>query len=177
MKQLISPEEAIELLRKAGCSPQIIQHCLAVSNLAIKLAQELEERGAKIDIPLVRIGGLLHDIGRSKTHGIDHAVVGVNIARSFDVSEPVIRIIERHVGSGIPAEDAARLGLPHKSFIPETLEEKIVAYADKLIEGNHEIDYDEALERFTQEFGESSPIVDRFKRMHTELFQFSGSKS
>ena len=176
MKQLIAPEEAIELLSKAGCSSSIVQHCKTVSKLAVKYARDIKKRGTEIDVPLVRIGGLLHDIGRSKTHQIDHAVVGVEIARSFDLPEPVIRIIERHIGSGIPAEEAATLGLPHKSYIPETLEEKVVSYADKLIEGSHEITFDEALERFTQEFGRFNPIVVRFKQIHDELILMLGRK-
>lgn len=177
MKRLITSEEAIEILSKAGCSLQIIQHCKAVSNLAVRYAHELKRRGAKIDIGLVRIGGLLHDIGRSRTHGIAHAVVGADIARAFDLPDSVVHIVERHIGSGIPAEEAAKLGLPNRDFLPETLEEKIVSYADKLIEGNHEIGFDEALERFSREFGESNAIVKRFKRMHAELFQRFGSKS
>ncbi len=171
MRQLITPEEAIEILNKAGCSPQVIKHCKAVSSLAVKYARKIKKREAKIDVDLVRIGGLLHDIGRSKTHGIDHAVVGAKIARSFDLPNSVIHIVERHIGSGIPAEEAAKLGLPHRNFLPKTLEEKIVSYADKLIEGNREIGFDEALERFSEEFGESHAIIGRFKQMHAELFE------
>jgi len=177
LKRLITSEEAIEILNKAGCSIQIIHHCKAVSNLAIKYAREIKIKGIKINVELVRIGGLLHDIGRSRTHGIDHAVIGADIVRSFDLPDSVVHIVERHIGSGIPAEETAKLGLPNRDFLPETLEEKVVSYADKLIEGNHEIGFDEALERFSREFGESNAIVKRFKRMHTELFQGLGSKS
>lgn len=177
MKRLITSGEGIKILNRAGCSSPIIQHCKAVSNLAVKYARELKSRGIKIDIELVRIGGLLHDIGRSKTHGIDHAVVGADIVRAFDLPESVVRIVERHIGSGIPAEETVNLGLPNRDFLPETLEEKVVSYADKLIEGNHEIDFDEALERFSREFGESHTVVNRFKQMHADIFQKLESKS
>lgn len=171
MSRLMTSREAIDLLNRAGCSPSVIQHCKTVSNLAVELARELKSRENKVDVRLVRIGGLLHDIGRSKTHGIDHAVVGADIARSFNLPTFIVRIIERHIGSGIPADEAVRLGLPNRDFIPETLEEKIVSYADKLIEGNREIGFDEALRRLSDEFGESHAIVNRFKRIHAELFQ------
>lgn len=169
MNWSITSKEAIDLLHRAGCSSLVIKHCKSVSNLAVKLAQKLERKGIKLDMELVRIGGLLHDIGRSKTHEIDHAIVGADIARSFDLPTSIIRVVERHIGSGIPANEAVKLGLPNRDFIPETLEEKIVSYADKLIEGNHEISFDEALKRLAGEFGESHAVVNRFKQIHFEL--------
>lgn len=170
MNRLLNPTNLITLLRNVGCSSSLIRHCEAVSNLSVKLAQRLKNRGKKVDVELVRIGGLLHDIGRSKTHGLDHAVIGADILRHFTFPTPVIQIVERHIGSGIPADEALELGLPKRDFIPETLEEKIVSYADKLIEDNREISFDEALQRLSKEFGESSALVTRFKRIHTEIF-------
>ena len=169
MEQVITSREAISLLHRAGCSTAVSQHCKAVSQLAVKLARKLERKGTKIDVELVRIGGLLHDIGRSKTHDINHGVVGAEIVRSFDLPNSVIRIVERHIGSGIPAEEAVKLGLPNKDFIPETLEEKIISYADKLIERNHKISFDTALKSFSDKFGSSHAILNRFKQIHTEL--------
>lgn len=169
MSHFISTREAIDLLKRATCSATVIKHCMTVSNLATRLALQLKNRGVKVDVELVKIGALLHDIGRSRTHGIRHAVVGVEIARSFDLPEPIVRIIERHIGSGIPANEAANLGLPKKDFIPETLEEKIVAFADNLIEGNREISFDEACQKFSNELGGSHAMLDRFKQIRAEL--------
>ena len=83
---------------------------------------------------LVEVGALLHDIGRSKTHAIDHGVVGSKIAESEGLPESIVRIIRRHVGGGITAEEAEAFGWPKDVYMPETLEEKIVSYADKLID-------------------------------------------
>ena len=47
-----------------------------------------------------------------------------------------MNIIERHIGAGIPKEEAVGLGLPEKDYIPVTIEEKIVAHADNLVFGN-----------------------------------------
>lgn len=169
MNRYINSREAIEILHKVGCSSLVIQHCKKVSNLAVKLAQKLKRRGIMVDVKIIRIGGLLHDIGRSKTHGIDHGVVGAAIVRSFGLSTSIINVVERHIGSGIPADEAMKLGLPNRNFIPKTLEEKIVSYADKLINGDHEITFDEALKKYSDEFGESHAIVKRFKQIHSEL--------
>lgn len=118
-------EECINLLRKAGCGENIIRHIKNVTNLAIAMAKRC---GA--DIELVRAGALLHDIGRGKTHGIEHAVVGAELLRKWGYPEELVRIVERHIGAGISQEEAEHLGLPPKNYIPETLEEKIVAEAD-----------------------------------------------
>ena len=70
---------------------------------------------------LIKKGALLHDIGRSKTHGITHAVEGVEIARKYGYTQDVLNIIERHIGAGITEEEAVELGLPKKSYLPQTL--------------------------------------------------------
>jgi uncharacterized protein len=133
------------------------------------MAKKSQANGAKVDVKLVEIGGLLHDIGRSKTHGIDHAYVGSRIVMSLNLPESIVKIVERHIGSGIPSEEAVELGLPNKDFIPETWEEKIVSYSDKLIDGDRRMSFEEALRRFSKDLGKSHPAVRRFKKLHAEL--------
>jgi len=127
MNDLPSPDECIEILKQVGCSDQVINHCKAVRDIAVKIAKK-----TNADIKLVKAGALLHDIGRSKTHGIHHAVEGVKIAKKLDFSEELIRIIETHIGAGITAEEAKKLGIPERNYIPTSLEEKIVCLADSL---------------------------------------------
>ncbi|MEE8168632.1 MAG: TIGR00295 family protein [Candidatus Hydrothermarchaeales archaeon] len=157
---------AIELLRKQGCSEDIIQHCLAVSNNALKIVD-------KVNIPvnrdLIEIGAILHDIGRCRTQGIDHVTVGGEIARQLGLPEEIARIIERHIGAGIIAEEARVLGLPPRDYIPITPEEKIVSYADNLTIGLRMSSFEESLERFKRLLGEGHPAVARFQSMHHEL--------
>lgn len=125
------PNEAmcLQLLQQAGCSDEVIRHCKAVREIAVRIAVL-----AKANVPLVNAGALLHDIGRSKTHGILHGVEGARIAKQFDLPESIQLIIERHLGAGIPKDEAIVLGLPARDFLPLSLEEKIVAHADNLID-------------------------------------------
>jgi uncharacterized protein len=67
----------VDVLEKAGCPADVVAHCQKVSNMAASIAERVKE---PVDRELVRLGGLLHDIGRSRTHGIKHAVAGVEIA-------------------------------------------------------------------------------------------------
>lgn len=137
----MNEKDAIDLLIRSGCSADVIEHCRAVADYAKKIAINIRENAThngqpvQIDIDAVFMGALLHDIGRSKTHGIDHAVTGAKIALENGLDEKLVKIIERHIGAGIPKEEAKGLGLPEKDYVPVTIEEKIVAHADNLIFG------------------------------------------
>ena len=129
-----------------------------------------------MDVDLVRSGALLHDVGRSKTHGIKHGVVGAEIARSLGLSESVIMIIERHIGGGIPADEAEDLGLPPGNYMPETIEEKIVTYGDKLVERGREVDINVTLGHYQKDLGEEHPAVLRLIALHEEMAELIGSE-
>jgi len=117
------------LLERAGCPPNVVRHSEAVAALAGAIASRIPG----CDLELVRKGALLHDIGRSITHGIRHAYEGALLARRMGVEEEVCEIIRTHVGGGITAPEAAAMGLPREDFVPRTLEAKVVAHADNLI--------------------------------------------
>jgi len=160
-------EEALELLRRAGCSQEVIEHCLAVERVATKLAEEIS-RSREVKLEEVRIGSLLHDVGRARTHGIHHGVEGGKILRQMGAGE-FARFAENHLGAGIPAGEAERLGLPKRDFLPSTLEEKIVTYADKLVMGREVVPFERVLDAFRAELGEGHPALERLKRLHEEM--------
>jgi uncharacterized domain HDIG len=132
---MISREEALQILKEEGCEEKVIQHCITVSDEAVRLALKNKEAGRDVDVSLVEIGALLHDLGRAKTHGIDHAVVGVKLAKKHGVKKPVLEIIKKHIGAGITPEEAEYFGLPDDDYMPRTWEEKIVAHADNMVKG------------------------------------------
>jgi len=172
--QLPSRQKALNLLLKSGCSPKVIDHCKAVATVAKQIAKVCKKKGRNIDVQLVEIGALLHDIGRSKTHSVNHVVAGVEIAESLSLPEPVVSIISRHVGGGITIDEAERLGWPTKDYMPRTLEEKIVAYADKLIEGLRRIPVEQTIEKLSWDLGETHPAIDRVKQLHAEISSIIG---
>jgi len=138
----MNEKDAIALLVKCGCSRDVIEHSRTVAEYARKIALNIVKSAKKkghsinIDMDAVFLGGLLHDIGRSRTHGIKHAVAGAAIALQNGIGGKVVNIIERHIGAGITMEEAALLGLPKKDYLPVTVEEKIVAHADNLVFGS-----------------------------------------
>lgn len=173
-EKLPSSQTALNLLSECGCSEHVIAHCKAVSALAVKFAEACKKRGITVDVELVEVGALLHDIGRSKTHDVNHPVVGVEIAQSLNLPESILSIIERHIGGGITADEAKELGWPVKDYLPTTLEEKLVTYADKLIEGCKVVPIEQTVEKFSRELGENHPAIDRIIRLHEELVPLIG---
>ena len=173
-ERLPSKRKALKLLFKTGCSPAVIKHCKAVAAVATKIAKACEKKELNVDVQLVEIGALLHDIGRSRTHSVDHAVVGVEIAKSLGLPVKLVSIIGCHVGGGITVDEARRLGWPVKSYVPQTLEEKIVAYADKLIEGLRRVPIEQTLEKFSKELGKTHPAIERMKSLHDEISSIIG---
>jgi len=171
-EKLPSREQALNFLRESGCSQNVIKHCEAVAELALEIAKKCVEKGLNVNLELVEIGALLHDIGRAKTHSVHHAVAGAQIAKALGLPEPVIAIIKRHVGGGITAEEAKKLGWPKDVYTPQTIEEKIVAYADKLIEGSKRVPIEETIERFSKELPPQA--VARVRRLHMEMLAIIG---
>ena len=173
-EKLPSSQTALRLLSESGCSDRVIAHCRAVSALAVKFAKACENKGLKVDFKLVEVGALLHDIGRSKTHDVNHVIIGVEIAKSLNLPKSIVSIIAHHVGGGITADEAKRLGWPVKDYVPATLEEKIVTYADKLIEGLRVVPIEKTLLNLSRILGENHPALPRIKRLHEELSPLVG---
>ena len=152
-----------------GAPSHVIEHCINVTRIALRIGSQLIFRGHEVDMRLVEAGALLHDIGRSRTHEIDHAIVGAEIAKEMGLPEMLVNVIEVHVGAGIPADEAVELGLPEKHYFAETLEEKIVAYADKLIMGRREVPFQATVDSFATKLGVDHPSIDRLWTLHNEM--------
>jgi len=147
-----------------------------VTKIAIRIANVFNTKGYKVDVKLVEAGALLHDLGRGQTHGIEHGVVGGQIARRLGMPMEITHIIERHVGAGLTLDEASRNNLPRGNYVPETLEEKIVCYADKLIEGSHEVGIESTITNFSEELGADHSAIKRLKDLHTEMVAVIGEK-
>jgi uncharacterized protein len=138
----------------------------------LETAEACKEEGLKVDLELVEIGALLHDIGRSKTHTVQHAIVGADISKAAGLPEPVISIIKRHVGGGITTSEAEKLGWPKDVYVPKTLEEKIVSYADKLVENSKRVPIEIAIEKLARE--QKRDAAERVRKLHEEIAELVG---
>jgi len=165
---LPSRAECLRILRQHGCDDEVVAHCEAVSALAVKIAKK-----CRANVHLVEIGGLLHDLGRCRSHTISHAVEGAKLATAIKLPEEIVRIIERHIGAGITPKAAERLGLPRKDYSPKTLEEKIVAHADNLMSGSTRTGIEDAVAYIARK-GEHEAAL-KVLRLHEELSKVCGT--
>jgi putative nucleotidyltransferase with HDIG domain len=114
-----SREQCLELLHKNGTPQNVIEHCKAVCAFAVSLAKKLRHKGIDVDIGLIEAAALLHDIEKLKP---DHELAG---------SILVTRAGFTDVGNVMKTHGLARLY--DDSFLPKSIEQRIVFYADKRV--------------------------------------------
>lgn len=120
--------------------PIYFLHCSKVTQLALKIANHHQ---FPVDREYLISGGMLHDIGIVETDAPDIGCFGDHpyiahtyLGRAILESEGLFKIApmcERHVGVGLTAAEivANKLPLPHRDMLPQTIEERIICYADK----------------------------------------------
>ncbi len=117
---------------------------------------------------------MLHDIGIFMVNApsiccygsrpyICHGVLGAELLRSEGL-EAHARVAERHTGTGLTCEQILRekLPIPPRDYVPETLVERIVCYADKFYSKSH-LDIEKTPQQAIQslqKFGQAG--VDKF---------------
>ncbi len=117
----------------------ILKHSNIIKNFSIEIIKNKKIKD--IDINLLIDGALLHDIGAYfclnrdysiKIPYIMHGILGEQFLIDNKIDLKIARFASHHTGVGISKEDIKRLKLPLpiKDFIPETIEEEIVCYAD-----------------------------------------------
>jgi len=160
----LSRSDAISLLKKEGCNESVIRHSLTVSKNAKRIAEDIKANGYDIDVEFIEIASLLHDIGRCKTHGITHGIEGGKILKK--ISPKFARVCETHIGAGLDKKEAASLGLPARDYLPETLEEKVIAHADNLVQGEKIVGINEAIKELEEKLGRGHPAIKRVKELN-----------
>jgi uncharacterized protein len=152
-------------------------HSLIVRDIALELANNLEKKNIKIDKKLLEIGALVHDIGcyqcyefygRNEGCYVQHGIKGYEILKNEGFSEEIARMAEVHLGVGIIRENiiANNLPLEEKDYIPMTLEEELVAYADNFHSksGPRFLNLEEARKKILNLWAKSEIIFERFEK-------------
>ena len=158
----------------------LLIHSQSVAQKALQIVVSHPE--LNIDRDFILAAAMLHDIGilRTKAPGIEcfgtepyirHGIIGATMMREEGYEE-IARICERHTGAGLSLNDivSQNLPLPHRSFLPETIEEKLICYADKFFSKSH-LEREKTIEqaeRSLAKFGDAG--VQRF-RQWVEIFE------
>ena len=158
----------------------LLVHSRAVADKALAIADRHPE--LSLDRQFIEEAAMLHDIGivRCNAPGIQcfgtepyicHGRIGAEMLRAEGFPRHA-RVCERHTGAGITRSQiiAQKLPLPQQDFLPETMEEKVICYADKFYSKTHpEVEKTiEQAERSLKRFGEDG--VERFK-LWEKLFE------
>jgi tRNA (cytidine56-2'-O)-methyltransferase len=167
VKFIPDEQQCMKILYEEKANERIIDHVTTVYKFAMEIGKY-----ANADMKLIQAGSLLHDIGRTKTNGIGHAVAGADIVREKNIDESVVKIVERHTGAGMLPEEAKKLGLPERDYVPSALEEKIVAQADNLVSGKNIVPLADTINSYRIK-GLYEP-AERIKKLHLELSGICG---
>ncbi|NLE76685.1 MAG: HDIG domain-containing protein [Chloroflexi bacterium] len=124
---LPSVHECLALLQEQGAPIGLLRHCQAVAQAAFCMATWLQAQGEAVDPLLAHRGGLLHDLDKisAQRQGRTHGHLGAEILRQQGYLA-LAEIAQRHLISSLLQDDDR----------PRTWEEKLVYYADKVVEGD-----------------------------------------
>jgi len=174
--QGIDPKD-IALLRDQGMREADVEHCVAVAELALDIARRC---GGAMDMDLVARGALFHDLGKIRTHDIEHGRIGAEMGDALGLPPEVCAVMEKHIRGGLSEAEARELGLPVKDYSLSRLEERIIIYADRLTDiitapDGIVADANEAEARFEEilraypKYGKNEVTLARYLGYHREI--------
>ncbi len=173
----IIQDSDVHLLRKAGVPEDDIRHCVKVAEKALEIALRT---GADLDMETIGRGALFHDLGKATTHDIEHGIIGAEMGGKLGLPRSITDIMEKHIRGGLTEDEATELGLPVKDYSLKTLEEKIVIYADRLVdiimdglvaigsESDAETGFVEILRNYPK-YGKNEKTINRYLAYHEEI--------
>ena len=175
--QIPSNDMIFAMMADLGLPEGIKEHCIVVKEIALDIVKQIKEKNsqAEIDAEVIEAGALLHDIGRTRSHGVDHGYRGYMLMREANIDERVARCALVHVLGGFDKEDI-RKEFPTDSrneikvsLMPKSIEEKIVCLADKNAEGTMQVTTKKRFSRWFKKYGKSSFLLkSRYRIMQIE---------
>ena len=130
----------------------LVTHSRQVADRALKIVDahpEWTNGECLVDRQFVEEAAMLHDIGiifckapKIFCNGphlyIEHGYLGAELLRQEGLPKHAL-VAERHTGTGITIEQVVReeLPIPERDYCPQSIEEKIICYADKFYSKSH----------------------------------------
>jgi putative nucleotidyltransferase with HDIG domain len=152
-KALVNPEgqlknRALSFFRTYTLSDDKVGHSLAVGSCAERVARRMKKARIDVDPEAAYAGGLLHDIGITKSAARtdrdeeenpqpEHALYGARDALDAGFPLLVVESIQHHENLGHTAKEIRELSLPPavvgKTWASKRLEAEVVMLADQLV--------------------------------------------
>jgi uncharacterized protein len=145
----------------------LVTHSEKVAEKALAVARRVE--ALKPDVDFIREASMLHDIGMFLTDApqlgcygdkpyITHGYLGRELLEKEGLPRHAL-VAERHVGAGLTIEDISRqaLPLPLKDMTPQSLEEKIISFADKFYSKGKELKREKSVDEVRESMRKYGP--------------------
>ena len=149
----------------------LITHSGCVARKALALA---ENNGLvkDIDTQFLVDAAFLHDIGvvecdapsifcYGKRPYLQHGLAGAEIIRKEGLDSRLAAVCENHIGCGLTASDIEKgsLPLPSRNFIPGSLEEKLICFADNFFSKSKNPEREKSIEEVDKSMKRFGPDV------------------
>lgn len=180
MKILPTNKELVQLHYKYAASDivreLIYTHSQIVGEIALLINKD---KNLNIDPNFIHAAALIHDIGAYEFIDADetfntslyicHGITGYKILKNEKFDETLCRIAKRHTGVGITKEDIIKnnLPLPLKDYIAETVEERLIMYADKFHSKNSCFNSFTSYSNYISQFGKHKVL--QFQQLSEEF--------
>ncbi|MDZ7364094.1 MAG: HD domain-containing protein [candidate division KSB1 bacterium] len=159
----------------------LVTHSVLVTKKALDLAANFQARQPQtaVDVNFIYEAAMLHDIGIFRCEApeifcagrepyICHGVIGREILESEGLPRHAL-VCERHTGAGLSQQDVIRqkLPMPLRDYLPISLEEKIICFADRFYSKTpHKLFREKKLRKIHQKMRNWGPeILARFENL------------
>ncbi len=135
-----SEKEAYEILERYVIPRKVMDHSIEVKYNSRAIGIQLLRFGNEIDLDLIEVGGLLHDLGRSK-YSIEKGYSYDQDFHEYETGKILTELGYKEFGEmlrchplgGLTKEETKLLGFPEAvDLIPTNLEIKVICIADKI---------------------------------------------
>lgn len=164
-------------------NPELRRIVTIHSELVAKKALEiLRSKNLPLNPIEVYCAAMLHDIGVVKCNApsiyafgeskyLQHGIEGKKILEKAGLMQ-YANVCTTHTGAGITAEEIKQnnLPLPIKDFIPKTLLEKLICYADKFFSKSHNLCKEKEIDEVMAQMKNlGSGPYNRFLKLHKQF--------
>ncbi len=148
----LTVKECYKLFKKYNTPEHVIKHCEAVSDTAFRIGEELNKNGCNLDLNLIKVSGLIHDVARTEKH---HETVGADILLNLGFTRES-EIVRTHMNY--------RFG-----DIKDISETDLVCLGDRLVKEDKYAGIDERIDYLIHKPGENIERTERLINAKIEI--------
>ncbi len=102
---------------------------------------------------------------------VDQSKIGAEMGKALGLPGRVNAVMEKHIRGGLTDAEAIELNLPVKDYTLHTLEERIIIYADRLVDittedivhTDEEIEAEEKCKRYCGRFRNTGSMISSWR--------------